>query len=102
MATSSPDLTARIAGLHKEILARIEQPEPLAQDIQELLGELSRALPYLPRLRNAEINVDQAELAIRALLSVEPEVTLAKAIREDLARSVDIYKSPIRSVINEG
>jgi len=59
---------------------------------------LSTTLPYLPRLKNAEINVGQAELAIRALLSPNPEEKFAETIGEDLVRRVDIYRSPLRSI----
>jgi len=97
---SRPELIERIAALLKEIGARMDRPEPMDPGIQELLGRLSTTLPYLPRLKNAEVNVGQAELAIRALLSPNPERQFAETIGKDLVRRVDVYRSPLRSIVH--
>ena len=76
----------------------MNRSEPTDPQVQQLLGRLSGTLSYLPRLKNAEINVAQAELAIHALLSPSPEVEFADAIAQDLVRRVDVYKSPLRSI----
>ncbi len=93
-----PDVVGRISALLEQIGARIDGPEPLSQPVQKCLGELSIVLPYLPRLKNAEVNVAQAELAVRALLSPKPEVDLAKAIVDDLVRRKRVYESAFRSI----
>jgi hypothetical protein len=100
VATSTLDVVGRITRLHQQILARMQQPEPIEPAIQQLLGELLNILPYVPRLKNAEINVAQAELAIGALLSANPETQFAETICRGLVRRVDIYKSPLRSILN--
>lgn len=97
---SRPELTERIDALLKEIAARMNRREPMEPRVQKLLGRLSSTLSYLPRLKNAEINVAQAELAIRALLSPSPEIEFAETIGQDLVRRVDIYTSPLRSVVH--
>jgi hypothetical protein len=98
-ATGQPDLAGRIAMLLEQIGTRLEGPEPLARPVQQCLGRLSAVLPYLPRLKNAEINVAQAELAVRALLSRNPEADLATAIVDDLVRRKGIYDSTFRSIV---
>jgi hypothetical protein len=98
--TSGPDLVSRTTALLNEIAARMEQPEPIHPAAQQLLGQLAVTLSYLPRLKNAEINVGQAELATRALLSVNPETEFVQTIVDDLERRVAIYKSPLRSIVN--
>jgi len=92
------DLVAKIGLLLDQIGARIDGPEPLSQPIQQCLGQLSTVLPYLPRLKNAAVNVAQAELAVRALLSPKPEIDLAKAIVDDLVRRKRVYESAFRSI----
>lgn len=94
-----PDLVGRIDALLQRIAVRMERPEPLTQEVQQCLGQLSTVLPYLPRLKNAEINVAQAELAVRALLSPRPEADLAKAIVNDLLRRKRVYDSAFRSIV---
>jgi hypothetical protein len=94
-----PDLVERIDALLQQIAARMEVTEPLTQPVQQCLGRLSTVLPYLPRLKNAEINVAQAELAVRALLSPKPEEDLAKAIVDDLVRRKRVYDSAFRSIV---
>jgi hypothetical protein len=94
------ELAERIAALLREIGARIDRPEPIDEEAQVLLGQLSATLPYLVRLKNAEINVAQAELAVRAVLSSPPEKAFAGTIVTDLTRRVDIYKSAVRSIAN--
>ena len=94
-----PDLVARISLLLERIGARVEAPEPLSPAAQHCLGRLSTVLPYLPRLKNAEVNVAQAELAVRSLLSQKPEEHLAKAIVDDLVRRKQVYDSAFRSIL---
>src|SRR5262245_34592244 len=88
-----PDLVARISFLLEQIGSRMDMPEPLSPAVQDCLGRLSTVLPYLPRLKNAEVNVAQAELAVRALLSPNPEEHLASAIVDDLVRRKQVYES---------
>src|SRR5688572_22065542 len=96
--TSRPDLVSRITGLLNEITTRMEQAEPIHPAAQQLLGQLAATLSYLPRLKNAEINVGQAELAPRALLSVNPETEFVQTIVEDLERRVAIsWRTPLFS-----
>lgn len=76
----------------------MDGPTRVDPRVQELLGQLSTTLSYLPRLKNAEINVAQAELAVRALLSPHPEEKFAQTIVDDLKRRVDVYRSPLRSI----
>jgi hypothetical protein len=97
---SRPDLIERINTLLKDIGARMDRPEPVDPDVQELLGQLATTLPYLPRLKSAEINVAQAELAIRALLSPSPERQFAETISRELVRRVEVYRSPLRSIVH--
>src|SRR5262245_44752818 len=93
-----PDVVERISALLAQIGARLDEPEALSPPVQQCLGQLSTVLPYLPRLKNAEINVAQAELAVRALLSPNPEHDLAKAIVDDLVRRKQVYESAFRSI----
>lgn len=100
MQVSGPDMVEKIDALLKEIAARMNRREPTEPRVQQLLGRLSTTLSYLPRLKNAEINVAQAELAIHALLSPNPEVEFADTIAQDLVRRVEVYKSPLRSIVH--
>jgi hypothetical protein len=93
------DLIARVEALLQEIGVRTDRPG-LDPDAQEILGRVSGTLSYLPRLKNAAINVAQAELAVRALLSSPPEKKFAETIAKDLKKRVNIYKNPIRSILN--
>lgn len=95
-----PDLVERIDALMHGIALHLERPEPVDPKVQVILGHLATTLPYLPRLKNKEINVTQAELAVRALLSPSPELQFAETISRELVRRVDIYKSPLRSIVN--
>ena len=92
------NLVARVNALIEQIGVRVEEPAPLSPPAQQCLGQLSTVLPYLPRLKNPEINVAQAELAVRALLSATPEEDLAKAIVADLVRRKRVYESAFRSI----
>ena len=100
LQSADQHLVERIDSLLEEIGVRMQRTEPMDAGVQKLLGRLSTTLPYLPRLKNAEINVSQAELAIRALLSPNPEKEFAQTIGDDLVRRVEIYRSPLRSIVH--
>jgi hypothetical protein len=96
------DLETRIEAVLERIRERLAADEgasSLSEDQQDLAGRLVKTLAYLPRLKNAQVNVGQVEIAVDALLRSEPQLKLAKLIVEDLEHRIAIYKSVVWSVL---
>lgn len=81
--------------LRKEGASASEAPKQ-----QTLIARLINALPYLERLKNAHVNVGQAEIAAEALLAQPPQIELAEKIVVELERRINIYRSTFQSVLH--
>lgn len=94
------DLSKRIDEVLQEIRGHLLKGGASAANDQQqkLVARLTNALPYLERLKNAPVNVGQAEVAAAALFSQQPQIELAESIIGDLERRRDIYKSTFRSL----
>lgn len=71
-----------------------------AQQQQALTARLINALPYLERLKNARVNIGQAEVAAESLLAQPPQIEFAEKIVMELERRIKIYRSTFLSVLH--
>jgi len=98
----SDDLDQRIDRMATRLADRLKCGSELSVEQQKTASELVSTLPYLTRLKSANINVMLAELALEALISTPSKQKLAEGIVEELARRRDVFKSVFRSVWEGG
>jgi hypothetical protein len=92
------DLPQRLERIATRLSEEAKTGGSLTVEQQQIASRLVNTLPYLSRLKGAQINVAQAEIALEALLAAPPAPHLAEGVVSELERRVDIFKSVWKSV----